>query len=173
MSALQHRQEVCRSVEVGQKAPIDGVFTANDGSKVTYRATRGDVAQSAGRFCVDEPTVALLQRAFSVSDVSDFDVLVQKTKTTTEEGSTEATASTETTVSRKRGKKADTTAAPEPEPVTDAPVTDAPVTDAPVTDAPATSTTTTTLATDSPVTEAMSALQHRQEVCRSVEVGQK
>merc|ERR1740117_1153383 len=105
MSALQHRQEVCRSVEVGQKAPIDGVFTANDGSKVSYRATRGDVAQSAGRFCVDEPTVALLQRAFSVSDVSDFDVLVQKKKTTTEEGSTEATASTEATVSRKRGKK--------------------------------------------------------------------
>jgi len=114
MSALQapspvgvkkHDQEVCKSVEVGHEAPIDGIFTAQ-GSKVAYKAARGDITESAGRFCVDESTVTLLQRAFSVSHVSDFDVLLRKKKQT-EAPVTEA-------------------------PVTGAPVTEAPVTEAPV-----------------------------------------
>jgi len=73
-----HPQQSCTTVVAGQMAPINGVFTATDASKVDYRANRGDVAQSAGRFCVDETTVSMLQRAFSVSDVSEFDVLLQK-----------------------------------------------------------------------------------------------
>jgi len=103
MSALQsssqnvkrHLQQSCTSVVAGQKAPINGLFSATDGSKVDYRATRGDVAQSAGRFCVDEPTVSLLQRAFSVTDVSEFDVLVQKK-------SANSNATTESSVAGKK-----------------------------------------------------------------------
>jgi len=93
----RHQHEVCTPVKPGQKAPIDGLFTAHDGSNVAHSARRGDVAHVAGKFCVDEPTVALLQRAFSVAHVSEFDVLLQKKKT----ASTEA-SSTEEAVSRKR-----------------------------------------------------------------------
>jgi len=115
-------------VVAGQTAPINGLFTATDGSKVDYIANRGDVAQSAGRFCVDEPTVSLLQRAFSVSDVSEFDVLLRKKSAS----STEATGTTESSVA---GKTA-TTATEAP--ATEAPATEAPATEAPATDPPAT-----------------------------------
>jgi len=98
----RHEQQSCTSVVVGQVAPIKGMFTATDGSKVDYSAKRGEVAQSAGRFCVDEPTVSLLQRAFSVSDVSEFDVLLRKKSV----NSTEAAGTTEGSVA---GKTATTT----------------------------------------------------------------
>lgn len=128
MSALQssshtvksHQQQSCTSVVAGQTAPINGLFTATDGSKVDYMAKRGDVAQSAGRFCVDEPTVALLQRAFSVSELSEFDVLLQKKS----ENSTVAPGTT-TTEGSVAGKNAATTS--------EAPTTEAPATDVPPT----------------------------------------
>lgn len=96
-------------VQIGQKAPIDGLFTAHDGSHMKYSAKRGDVAQSAGRFCVDGPTVSLLQRAFSVSHVSEFDGLLQK-KDIADATTTETT---ESTVNRKRSTTTATPLVPE------------------------------------------------------------
>lgn len=127
MSALQshavksHQQQSCTSVVAGQTAPINGLFTATDGSKVDYMAKRGDVAQSAGRFCVDEPTVALLQRAFSVSELSEFDVLLQKKSANSTVAPTVAPGTTEGSVA---GKNAATTEMP----TTEAPATDVPPT---------------------------------------------
>lgn len=118
MSALQARPRaeegryqhgVCTSVQPGQRAPIDGVFTANDGSEVNYGAKRGELAQSAGRFCVDEPTVALLQRAFSVTEVSEFEGLL-RTKTTED---SETTGSAEKAVSGKQPATSEALATPE------------------------------------------------------------
>jgi len=67
--AKQHRA-ACKLVQAGQKAPFDVLFTADDGSKVDHSTKSGEVAVSAGRFCVDGRNVALTQREWI--DNSDY-----------------------------------------------------------------------------------------------------
>ena len=113
MSALQmvrginHAQEDkrCVSVSVGQTAPIAGIFNSNDGLVSDHHVVRGEKALKAGEFCIDQATVALLQRSFSFSEESQVEQVVAG-KTTTEVATTAEATTTEATEAIVKGKKA-------------------------------------------------------------------
>ena len=68
----QHDQnQACTAVEVGDVAPVNGLF---NGQQVQI----GEVAQESGSFCVDKEVLALLQRSFGMSDLKDIEVAVLK-----------------------------------------------------------------------------------------------
>lgn len=54
--------EMCLPVNIGERAPINGMFTGH-GSTQRVSVTVGDVAPSSGKFCIDAGNFALLQRS--------------------------------------------------------------------------------------------------------------
>jgi len=78
--------ETCIKCVRGDRAPVNGIFVALDGTRTPV--SMGEIAPSAGSFCVPSSVFSLLERSFGMSTAADFEkVLVGK------QGNTESTAS--------------------------------------------------------------------------------
>jgi len=73
---------ICVTAKKGDMAPINGQF---DGLEVAG----GYVAMESGTFCVDESTLALVQRSWGLSSEQEFDEVVKKKDEEAKEGGEE------------------------------------------------------------------------------------
>lgn len=69
LAADRTGDDVCMDVLAGERAPFVGTFTTTGGSE--FPVVPGDVALSAGTYCVQRTTLALLQRSSAVNIGAD------------------------------------------------------------------------------------------------------
>merc|ERR1712238_175746 len=62
---------ICVTAKKGDMAPINGHFNGRE-------IASGTVAMESGTFCVDESTLALVQRSWGLSSEQEFDEVVKK-----------------------------------------------------------------------------------------------
>merc|ERR1712160_211944 len=62
---------ICVTAKKGDMAPINGHFNGRE-------VASGTVAMESGTFCVDESTLALVQRSWGLSSEQEFDEVVKK-----------------------------------------------------------------------------------------------
>merc|ERR1712166_1089901 len=62
---------ICVTAKMGDMAPINGHFNGRE-------VASGTVAMESGTFCVEESTLALVQRSWGLSSEQEFDEVVQK-----------------------------------------------------------------------------------------------
>jgi len=65
--------ETCLPAEAGEKAPVAGMFSSNDGSILGLSMQKGERVDISGIFCVGAESMALLQRESGSSSVVDME----------------------------------------------------------------------------------------------------
>jgi len=63
---------ICLFAAEGEEAPAEGTFQA-ESSEVAVTVQQGFMAPSAGKYCIDKQTLALIQRASGFADTASFE----------------------------------------------------------------------------------------------------